>query len=29
MTSKTVAEKIDEYRKQAFPDSDNLHKIHS
>jgi DNA-binding NtrC family response regulator len=27
--AKTVAEKIDEYRKQAFPDSDNLHKIHS
>ena len=27
--AKTVAEKIDEYRGQAFPDSDNLHKIHS
>ena len=27
--AKTVAEKIDEYRKQAFPDSDNLHKIYS
>jgi DNA-binding NtrC family response regulator len=27
--AKTVAEKIEEYREQAFPDSDNLHKIHS
>ena len=27
--AKTVAEKIEEYRKQAIPDSDNLHKIHS
>ena len=27
--AKTVAAKIEEYRKQAFPDSDNLYKIHS
>ena len=27
--AKTVAAKIEEYREQAFPDSDNLHKIHS
>ena len=27
--AKIVAAKIEEYRKQAFPDYDNLHKIHS
>jgi CheY-like chemotaxis protein len=27
--AKTVAEKIEEYREQAFPVSDELHKIHS
>ena len=27
--AKTVAAKIEEYREQAFPDSDNLHKIYS
>ena len=27
--AKTVAAKIEEYREQAFPDSNNLHKIHS